>query len=135
MRWLITLTAFGALTVTLSRPAAASDGGTGTEAGPDAASTGDDGGSAGDGSSGNDAGDAVTTGPSGPSFQGLACDGGLCDTTNGAEAGGSCAASPSRRSPIEGASVLAAASALVLAASRRAGRRSQRNEHTTERTR
>jgi hypothetical protein len=31
------------------------------------------------------------TGAASPSFQGLGCDGGLCDTTNGAELGGGCA--------------------------------------------
>jgi len=83
--------AFAALSLGGARGAAA-DAGAGVEGGAPSRDAGpevDAGPASADAGSGSSAGDAAQ---SAPAFLGLACDGALCDTTNSAEAGGSCTA-------------------------------------------
>jgi hypothetical protein len=68
-------TAMGALVLALARPALAGEAGPSNDASPAA----------------DDA--ALNDAASGPPPVPLACDGALCDTTNGAETGGSCSVS------------------------------------------
>lgn len=127
MRGLVMLTVVGAVFLSCPRPASASDGGTEeTDAGdvtPDAASTPD-----------ASTPDASTEGEGTPELDAsadaaedtsisVACNGALCDTSNGAELGGSCSTSAGPM-PFRAAPIVAGIGALALIFGRRTKRKS-----------
>jgi hypothetical protein len=71
-------------------------------------------------------------GPPSTSSTPTACDGALCDTTNGAETGGSCSVT-SPGGPVEAGPLFGVIGALVLAAARKAKRKARRDDRAMER--
>lgn len=140
MRGLLILMVAAALSLSFPRLARASDGGTGEpDAGAVDAATVHDAALATDAAGGGDAGveedassseDAASEVPCPPCA--LACDGGLCDTTNGSETGGNCSVAPPG-TPVGPMPIAAAMGALVLVLARQSRRKAQRGERRMER--
>jgi hypothetical protein len=131
MRGLVMLTVVGAVFLSAPRPALASDAGTEE---PDAADATPD---AGDLTPDASTPDAATEGggtrdldasadAAADSAEAVACNGALCDTSNGAELGGSCSSAAGPR-PFDATAIVAGIGAFALVVGRRAKRKSARN--------
>jgi hypothetical protein len=114
MRWRFVLMSFVAVFLARPRPALADDAG-------DSGTNGDSGweASADEGASGVEPNDDGAASSRGPASDGpiVACDGALCDTTNGAECG--IARGTPTRAPVDRATLMAVAAAFTLAITRR----------------